>query len=116
MTDSDSNRGFRKRLLALIDGSGVSDHHLSLLATGNSNTVRNIRRGTVPRLDTLEALCRVPGLRLEMVLLDEPVQTSEGRPAVEAQPYWASRLRKEIRQDLVEILCPTGKNGPAETD
>ena len=114
MIASDSNRSFTKHLLDLIDGSGVSDRHLSLIATGNPNTVRNIRRGTVPRLDTLEALCRVLGLRLEMVPLDEPVQTSEGVPAVETRPQCASRLRKEFRRDLVEILGRAGKNGPAD--
>ena len=43
MTASDSNRGFRQRLLDLIDRSGVSDRRLSMLATGSIDTVRNMR-------------------------------------------------------------------------
>ena len=39
----------------------MSDRQISLLATGSTDTVRNIRRGACPRLDTLEALCEVLG-------------------------------------------------------
>ena len=49
MTASDSNMSFRRRLLDLIDRSGVSDRRLSLLATGSADTVRNLRRGSSPR-------------------------------------------------------------------
>ena len=104
MRASDSNIGFRQRLLELIDRSGVSDRRLSLLATGSADTVRNMRRGSLPRLDSLEALCRVLGCRLQMVPLDEPGQATEGTPAVEKRPEWSRRLREEIRRDLVEIL------------
>jgi DNA-binding Xre family transcriptional regulator len=96
--------GFRQRLLDLIDRCGVSDRHLSILATGSSDTVRNIRRGSSPRLDSLEALCRVLGLRLQTAPLDEPAQSSEGVPVVEKRPDWARRLRDDIRRDLVELL------------
>ena len=116
MTASDSNRGFRKHLLDLIDGSGVSDHYLSLLATGNPNTVRNIRQGFMPRLDTVEVLCHTLGVQVQVVPLDEPVQTSEDAPAVERPPEWSCQLRKEILQDVAEILGRAGKSGPAETD
>ena len=112
MSASDSNRGFRQRLLELIDHSGVSDRRLSLLATGSSDTVRNLRRGSSPRLDSLDALCRILGFRLEMAPLDEPGQPPEGAPAIERRPEWSRRLREEIRQDLVEILARSGKAGP----
>ena len=112
MSASDSNMSFRQRLLELIDSSGVSDRRLSLLATGSADTVRNLRRGSSPRLDSLEALCRVLGIRLEMAPLDEPAQPPEGTPAVEKRPEWSRRLRKEIRQDLVEVLAPAGKGSP----
>ncbi len=112
MSASDSNRGFRQRLLELIDRSGVSDRRLSLLATGSADTVRNLRRGSSPRLDSLEALCRVLGFRLEMAPLDEPAQPPEGAPAVERRPEWSRRLREEIRHDLVEVLGRAGKGGP----
>ena len=112
MSASDSNLGFRQRLLELIDSSGVSDRRLSLLATGSADTVRNLRRGSSPRLDSLEALCRVLGFRLKMVPLDEPAQPTEGAPAVERRPEWSRRLREEIRQDLVKVLAQPGKGGP----
>ena len=78
MVASDSNIGLRQRLLDLIDRSGVSDRGLSLLATGKADTVRNMRRGATPQLDTFEALCRVLGFQLQMVPLDEPDQPAEG--------------------------------------
>ena len=109
MSASDSNTGFRQRLLDLIDRSGVSDRQLSLLAAGSADTVRNVRRGSSPRLDSLEALCRVLGFRLEMVPFDEPAQPPEGTPTIEKRPEWSRRLREEIRQDLVEALGANGK-------
>ena len=116
MTARDSNSGFMKHLLDLIDDSGVSDRHLSLIATGSPDTLRTIRGGSIPRLDTLEALCRIFGLRLELVPLDESEPTSEGVTGVETDPQWASQLRKEIRQDLVEILGRAGKYRHAEAN
>lgn len=115
MGDSDSVRGVKQRLLDLIDESSISDRRLSLLATGNSSTVRALRRGANPRLDTLEALCRVLGLRLEMVSLNKPCQPSERTPGVEKQPEWSRRLREGIRQDLVEILGRGNKLGLGRT-
>ena len=109
MSDSGSDTDLRQRLLNLIDRSGVSDRRLSLLATGSADSVRNMRRGSSPRLDSLEALCRVLGVRLEMVPLDEPGQAPAGAPAVEKRPEWSRRLREEIRQDLVDILGADGK-------
>ena len=112
MSDGDSITGFRQRLLELIGSSGVSDRQLSLLATGSADTVRNMRRGSSPRLDSLEAVCRVLGFRLEMVPIDEPAQRPEGDPAVEKRPEWSRRLREEIRQDLVEVLGRGDKGSP----
>ena len=59
--------GIRDDILAAIDESGVSDRALSLLATGGSDTVRNMRRGSTPNIDTLEALCRHVGLDLRVL-------------------------------------------------
>ena len=95
---------FRQHLLDLIDRCGVSDRHLSILATGSSDTVRNIRRGSSPRLDSLEAICRVLGLRLQTASMDDPVQSPEGVPAVEKRPDWARRLREDIRRDITVLL------------
>ena len=78
MTASDSNMGLRQRLLNLMDRSDVSDRRLSLLATDSTDTVRNMRRGSSPRLDSIEALCHVLGFRLEMVPLDEPAHHPRG--------------------------------------
>ena len=44
----------------------MSDRQLSMLATGSTDTVRNIRRGSIPRADTLEALCSVLELGLHV--------------------------------------------------
>ena len=57
---------FREHILAAVAGSNLSERRLSGLATGSTDTIRNIRRGTVPRVTTLEALCRVLGLKLEI--------------------------------------------------
>ena len=101
---------FRHRLLCLIDRSGMSDREISRSATGSNGTVQAIRRGACPRLDTLEALCRALGVRLETVPLDEPAQTSIRARTVAKQPEWTRRLREEIRRDVVEILGQ-GDNG-----
>ena len=68
-----------------------------------------MRRGSSPRLDSLEALCRVLGVRLEMVPIDEPGQPPEEAPAVEKRPEWSRRLREEVRRDLFEVLGGDGK-------
>ena len=112
MSASGSDADLRQRLLELIGSSGVSDRQLSLLATGSADTVRNMRRGSSPRLDSLEALCRVLGFRLEMVPLDQPGQPARGSPALEKRPEWSRRLREEIRQDLIKILSGAGKGVP----
>ena len=57
---------FREHILAAVAESGLSERKLSVLATGSTDTIRNIRRGTVPRVTTLEALCRVLGLELQI--------------------------------------------------
>ena len=106
---------FRQHLLDLIDRCGVSDRHLSILATGSSDTVRNIRRGSSPRLDSLEAICRVLGLRLQTATLDDPVESPEGAPAVEKRPDWARRLREDIRRDLSHLLSQSKESdAPAQ--
>ena len=57
----------RDQLLRLMDGKSISDRHLSMLATGSTDTVRNIRRGSNPRTDTLEAVCAVLGIEIHLV-------------------------------------------------
>ena len=56
----------RDQLLNLIGERDVSDRQLSLLATGSTDTIRNIRRGSSPRTDTLEALCGVLGVEIHL--------------------------------------------------
>ena len=114
MSASDSNRGFRQRLLGLIDRSGASDRRLSMLATGSADTVRNMRRGSSPRLDSLEALCYVLGFRLEIAPLDAPARPPEGTPSVEKRPEWSRRLREEIRQDGEKTPGTTGCRPPGK--
>ena len=56
----------RERLLSLMSGKGMTDRQLSILATGSTDTVRNIRRGSNPRTDTLEAICGVLGIEVHL--------------------------------------------------
>ena len=93
-TTSDARMGLRQRLLDPIDQSGLSDREISLRAIGNPNAVRNLRRGATPRLDTVEALCRVLGQRLVLVPLDDRRHL----------PVWSHLLDQEIRRDFVKIL------------
>ena len=58
--------GVREQLLAAVRKSHLSERKLSMLATGSSDTLRNVRRGASPRVDTLEALCRVLGLEVQI--------------------------------------------------
>lgn len=104
--ESDSNAGFRQHLLDLVDRSGLSDCRLSLLATGSTKTVRRLRRGSMPRLDTLEALCRALGVRIRVAPLDEG-----GQPP-ETPPLWSRQFRKDIRRDIAEIFGRTRKRPP----
>ncbi len=106
MGESDSKMGFRQHLLHLIDRSGLSDCRLSLLATGNAKAVHRFRRGSMPRLDTLEALCHTLGVRIQATPLDEG-----GQPP-ESSPQWSRQLRKDIRRDIAEILGRPGKRPP----
>ena len=70
-----------------------------------------MRRNSYPGLDTLEALCRGLGGRLEIVPLDERRKSPKGLLAVENRPAWSDRLREEIRQDPFEILGRNRKGG-----
>ena len=73
--------GIREKLLAAVDDSPLSDRKLSMLATATPDTIRNIRRGTAPRADTLEALCEVLGVDLKF---GPPLQA--GHRAFAARP------------------------------
>ena len=91
----------RDQLLSLIGGRDVSDRRLSLLATGSTDTVRNIRRGSSPRTDTLEALCGVLGVEIHLGL----PQDAAGRekdpppPILDPEPPEAP-VPPEIREAL----------------
>ena len=106
--ESDSGMSFKRHLLDVIDQSGMTDRQLSLRATGNAFTVRNLRRGAMPILDTVEALCHFLGLRIQVVPLDKGRQL----PAVEQPPNSSRQLRKEIVQDMADILARTGMRRP----
>ena len=56
----------REHILAAVAESGLSERKLSMLATGSTDTIRNIRRGAAPRVSTVEALCGVLGLELQI--------------------------------------------------
>ena len=61
-----AERPIHEQLLEAIDEAPMSDRALSLLASGSTDTVRNMRRGATPRLETVEALCRALGLKLKI--------------------------------------------------
>ena len=71
----------REQLLNLIGGRDVSDRQLSLLATGSTDTIRNIRRGSSPRTDTLEALCAVLGVEVRLGPPQDDTEVSPTLPA-----------------------------------
>ena len=62
----------REQLLSLIGDADVSNRRLSMLATGSTDTIRNIRRGANPRTDTLEAICAVLGVEIHLGLKKNP--------------------------------------------
>ena len=74
MGASDSDMGLRQRLLDLIDRSGVPDRRLSMLATGTADTVRNMRRGATPQVNSIDALLQCLGFKLQIVPLEGPEQ------------------------------------------
>lgn len=63
--ESDKKEAMRLRLLANIDARtkalSMSDRALSLAARGNPDVVRNIRKGSLPRSDTLSAIAAILG-------------------------------------------------------
>ena len=56
----------RSRLLDLAEKSSFSERRLSMRATRTPDALRNIRRGSAPRIDTVEALCEVLGVKLQI--------------------------------------------------
>ena len=70
----------REQLLFLMKGGGISDRRLSILATGSTDTVRNIRRGSNPRTDTLEAICGVLGVQIYLVPPRDGTGLEQGPP------------------------------------
>ena len=72
----------RSKLLAAIDASGLTDRKLSIRATGTPDTIRNLRRGACPRADTLERLCHVMGLEVEIVPAPVPPKHRGPVPAL----------------------------------
>ncbi|MCZ6765118.1 MAG: hypothetical protein O7C63_09315 [Alphaproteobacteria bacterium] len=65
MSERDDKEALRLRLLANIDArartQGMSDRSLSLAAKGNPDVIRNIRKGSLPRADTLAAIASILG-------------------------------------------------------
>ena len=61
----------REKLLSAIDvemqKTGISDRALSVKATGSTDTIRNIRRGAYPRIDTAESLLNALGMSIEVI-------------------------------------------------
>ena len=72
----------REQLLSLIGGGDVSDRRLSMLATGSTDTIRNIRRGANPRTDTLEVICAVLGVKIHLGLEKNPPLEATAPPEI----------------------------------
>ena len=73
----------RTQLLGAVASSSLSERRISVNATGSPDTLRAIRNGATPRVDTLERLCEVLGLRLE---LSPGLSDPEDRNATGRQP------------------------------
>ena len=71
----------RAKLVAAIEASDLPDRKLSFLATGTPDAVRNLRRGTTPRADTLERLCHAMGLELQISPAPKPPTNKPSTPA-----------------------------------
>ena len=65
--ESHADTDLRGKLLKTINESIWSDRHLSMRATGSSDTIRNIRRGASPKLDTVEAILQILGYTWKLV-------------------------------------------------
>ena len=109
--------GVRDELLKTIRKAGISDRQLSMIATGSTDTVRNIRRGANPRADTLEALCNAIGLELHIgppreqddvaTQASEPPPADAGVPVAEATldpAGFASDFKEAVRDEVANAL------------
>ena len=91
----------RQQLLCLMDGKKVSDRRLSMLATGSTDTVRNIRRGANPRVSTLEAICSVLGAEIHLSTPQDDAGPEKAPPEI----LDALGLAEETSlQDAVEAI------------
>ena len=57
-----------------------------MLATGSTDTVRNIRRGSNPRTDTLEAICGVLGVEIHLVPPQDGTGLEQDPPSLFPDP------------------------------
>ena len=73
----------RQQLLEAVARSSLSERRISVSATGSPDTLRAIRNGAIPRADTLEKVCEVLGLRLQ---LSPGISHPEDRNATGRQP------------------------------
>ena len=74
----------RAKLLAAIETSGLSERKLSVRATGGPDAVRNLRRGSMPRADTLERLCQA--LELDLQITPAPKLPNEDAMPAPVRP------------------------------
>ena len=96
----------RQQLLCLMDGKKVSDRRLSLLATGSTDTVRNIRRGANPRVSTLEAICSVLGAEIHLVPPQEDAGPEKAPPEILDALGLAAETSLPDAVEAIEQLLP----------
>ena len=96
----------REQLLRLMDGKEVSDRRLSMLATGSTDTVRNIRRGANPRVSTLEAICSVLGAEIHLSTPHDDAGPEKAPPEILDALGLAEETSLQDAVEAIEQLLP----------
>ena len=79
----------------------LSDRAISMQATGSPDTIRNMRkRGVIPRIDTIEAVCGL--LELEIDITEKPI--SAAQYALRKIPTTAEILKQSLMHSGRERL------------
>ena len=78
-------------------GKPLSDRRGCLYAGGNTGSWRYLRMGTMPRLDTVEALARTAGLSLSALLAgDAPLAATDTLPSADALAQMLADVQGEL--------------------
>ena len=98
----------RTQLLRAVASSSLSERRISVNATGSPDTLRAIRNGATPRVDTLERLCEALGLRLQLSPgLSDP-EDADGDATFRRQP--PTRFTKKRQLPVYRHKDPSEKD------